>query len=440
MKNFKLFFVAALMVVFSVNNVFAADRSEILKVYNWGDYIDESLIGEFEEWYFEQTGEKVEIIYQIFDINEIMLTKIEKGKEDWDVVCPSEYIIERMLSKDMLMPLNFDFGETPNYINNISPYIVNELNKVSHPERKASDYAVAYMWGTAGLLYNTEYVSADEVKTWGILWDDKYEQKILLKDAYRDIYGTGAIYLHRDELASGKVKLEDVMNNTSDETLAQVEELLMDMKPNIAGWEADFGKEQMTKGELYLNLTWSGDAVWSIEEAAAVGVNLDYYVPNEGSNVWYDGWVIPKYAKNVKAASYFINYMCRPDVALRNMDATGYVSAVATPEILEAKIDSTIAQVSDLSYFFGEGTGADSIHINPVQYPDRAVAERCTMIRDFNNETEKVLSMWSRLKGDNLNTGMMTMIGVIILLIVLYLLLNMMKKRKKRNTYGKRRK
>lgn len=121
-------------------------------------------------------------------------------------------------------------------------------------------------------------------------------------------------------------------------------------------------------------MTWSGDAIWAIEEANAVGVDLDYEVPEEGSNIWYDGWVIPKYARNPEAASYFINFMCRPDIALRNMDFCGYVSSIATPEILEEKIDTTLHYYSDLSYFFGPG--ADSVQIDKIQYPDRKVVER----------------------------------------------------------------
>ena len=201
------------------------------------------------------------------------------------------------------------------------------------------------------------------------------------------------------------------------------------MKPNIAGWEADFGKEMMTKGKAWINFTWSGDAVWAIEEAEAVGVELDYVVPMEGSNVWFDGWVIPKYAQNTKAASYFINYMCRPDIALRNMDAIGYVSAIATPEILEAKIDPEIEGYYDLSYFFGEG--ADSIQIDPVQYPDRKVIERCAVIRDFTSkeDLEKALEMWSRVKGDNLNTGTLLIIGVVAVCIIGWIIMKQLNKR-----------
>lgn len=383
-------------------------RSRVLKVYNWADYIDENVLAEFPAWYKEQTGEDIRIIYQVFDINEIMLTKIERGQEDFDLICPSEYIIERMLKKDLLLPINRDFDKTPDYIPNISPYIRKELEKISQPGRHTNDYVVPYMWGTAGILYNKKFKTLEEVSTWGCLWDAVNRGKILMKDSYRDAYGTAIIYAHARQLADSTITVEQLMNDNSPEAIALAEQYLKSMKPNIAGWEADFGKEMMTKNKAWLNLTWSGDAVWAIEEAEAVGVSLDYTVPREGSNIWYDGWAIPKYARNVKAASYFINYLCQPNIALRNMDAIGYVSAVATAEIMEAKIDTTLEQFSDLSYFFGPG--ADSIQINPIQYPDRQVVERCAMIRDFGDRTELVLEMWSRVKGDNLNTGIVLLI------------------------------
>ena len=395
-------------------------RSRVLKVYNWADYIDEEVLAEFPVWYKEQTGEDIRIIYQVFDINEIMLTKIERGQEDFDLVCPSEYIIERMLKKDLLLPINRNFGKTPDYIPNISPYIQKELEKISQPGRHTNDYVVPYMWGTAGILYNKKFKTLEEVSSWGCLWDAVNRGKILMKDSYRDAYGTAIIYAHARQLADSTITVEQLMNDNSPEAIALAEQYLKDLKPNIAGWEADFGKEMMTKNKAWLNLTWSGDAVWAIDEAEAVGVDLDYVVPREGSNIWYDGRAIPKYARNVKAASYFINYLCQPDIALRNMDAIGYVSAVATPEIMEAKIDTTLEQFSDLSYFFGPG--ADSVQINPIQYPDRKVVERCAMIRDFGDRTELVLEMWSRVKGDNLNTGIVLLIfavfGILFVWIV----------------------
>lgn len=415
-------------------------RSKVLKIYNWGDYIDEEVLAEFPAWYKEQTGEEVRIIYQVFDINEIMLTKIERGHEDFDLICPSEYIIERMLKKNLLLPIDRNFGKTPDYLDNVSPYIQKQLNKLSQPGRKTTDYVVPYMWGTAGLLYNKKFVEKEEVTTWDCLWNPKFRNKILMKDSYRDAYGTAIIYAHARELANGSITVEQLMNDNSPEAIALAEDYLKRMKPNIAGWEADFGKEMMTKNKAWLNLTWSGDAVWAMEEAEAVGVELDYEVPREGSNIWYDGWAIPKYARNVKAASYFMDYLCRPDIALRNMDAIGYVSAIATPEIQEAKQDTIITEYSDLSYFFGPEAGADSLQINPVQYPDRKVVERCAMIRDFGDETELVLEMWSRVKGDNLNTGIVLLIFAVFGLLFVWIVYRRIRKFKQQQRHRRRRK
>ena len=353
MRKFYTIFLSLLAVMLLPGCYDSESRENVLKIYNWGDYIDEEVLAAFPEWYKEQTGEDVRIVYQTFDINEIMLTKIERGKEDFDVVCPSEYIIERMLVKDLLVPIDTAFGKTPNYIHNISPYVRGEMEKLSAPGRPTSKYAVGYMWGTAGILYNKRNVTREEASTWHSLCDSKFRNKLLMKDSYRDAYGTAVIYANRDALAKGDIRVEDLMNNYSPEAIATAEKYLKELKPNIAGWEADFGKEMMTKNKAYLNMTWSGDAVWAIEEAEAVGVELGYEVPMEGSNVWFDGWVIPHYSRNRKAASYFINYICRPDVALANMETIGYVSAVATPEILEEKIDTTLETYSNLAYFFG---------------------------------------------------------------------------------------
>ena len=402
--------VAALLGVLPTSRSYAADREHTLKVYNWADYIDESLLDEFEEWYKEQTGEEVEIIYQLFDINEVMLAKLEKGHEDFDVVCPSEYIIDRMLTNDMLLPINRDFGDTPDYINLVAPFFVDQLAKFDQPDKRANDYAVGYMWGTTGLLYNPEFVTDEEADSWGIIWDERFTSKVLMKDAYRDIYGCMLMYAHYQEVLDGTTTRQELMNNTTDEAIATVENLLKSAKQNIAGWEVDFGKEMMTKKKAYINVSWSGDAVWAIEEAAAIGMELRYHVPREGSNVWFDGWVIPKYAVNTKAASYFINFMCMPENALRNMDEIGYVSVVASPDILAAKIDSTLEVYSDLTYFFGEG--ADSVPVDNIQYPDRAVIERAALMRDCGNRTKSMIEMWSRVKGDNLAPWVYIVIGI----------------------------
>ena len=375
----------------------ADERDNILKVYNWADYIDEELIGEFEQWYEEQTGEKVQIIYQTFDINETMLSKIELGHEDYDVVCPSDYIIERMLKNDLLLPIERDFGETPNYVDNVAPYIIDKFSQIEGSGKDANDYSVGYMWGTVGLIYNPKYIPDEEAASWNVLRNPAYKGKVLMKDAFRDVYTALLVALNKDDIDSGKADLVSLPFDTSEKSISLVENYLNSFKESIAGWEADFGKEQMTKELAWLNLSWSGDAQWAIDEAAEIGMDLRYSIPDEGSVVWFDGWVIPKYAKNIKAARYFINYMCIPENAVRNMDMTGYVSVIGGDEVLEAMSDEEEYDALDASYFFGED--ADSVFVNPTMYPDDSTIMRCGMMHD--SDTEALLKMWSRVKGDN---------------------------------------
>ena len=406
-----------------------SNRDQILKVYNWSDYIDESVLPEFEAWYKAQTGEDITVVYQTFDVNETMLSKIEKGHEDYDVVCPSDYIIERMLNTGLLQQLDFaSIPDSINYISlNRSSYIQNVFHDIN-PLIDANDYSVAYMWGTTGIIYNTEKVSVEEASTWDVIRNPKFAGQILIKDAPRDVYGPVLIYLKQKELKEGTVTLQELMQDSSDESIAAVEAYLKQVKDGVLGWEADFGKDQMTKGRGVVSLNWSGDAVWAIEEAAEVGVSLDYIVPEEGSTVWFDGWVIPKYAQNTKAATYFIDFMCRPDIAIRNMDETGYVSANGALEVLESQLDEEYDAI-DLSYFFGQD--ADSVHVNPVLYPDKAVIERCALEHDWGKDTDKLLAMWSRVKGDNASS--MTYIIIALALVAIIVAIVLSKRNKKRH-------
>ena len=376
-----------------------------------------------------------QVIYQVFDVNEAMLSKIEKGHEDYDVVCPSDYIIERMLNNGLLIPLDFAaLGNTPNYINDTkSPYIEKMFRQIN-PEIDANDYSVAYMWGTTGILYNTAFVSREEASTWDIIRNPKFSGKVLIKDAPRDVYGPVLIYLKQNELKSGKLTLQDLMSDSSDESIAAVENYLMQVKPGVMGWEADLGKEQMTKSLAYVSLNWSGDAVWAMEEAASVGVSLDYIVPEEGSTVWFDGWVIPKYSKNVKAATFFINFMCRPDIAIRNMEETGYIASSGAYEVLESQIDESFPAI-DLSYFFGEE--ADSVHVNPILYPDRSVIERCALEHDWGERTEALLSMWQNVKGSR--AGIATYIVLIVALVAVAAVVFINRKNRRRRRSRSRR-
>ena len=433
MKKILYIIVAALMVLGC-----SEDRDHILKVYNWADYIDEELIDEFEVWYQEQTGEPVEIIYQTFDINETMLSKIELGHEDYDVVCPSDYIIERMLKNDLLLPLERDFGDTPDYLDNVAPFIRERFDEIEGHGKNANDYSVAYMWGTVGLIYNPKYVAEEETSSWDVLKNPAYKGKVLMKDAFRDVYTALIIALNREALDAGEKDMRTLAFDTSEESIRLVEDYLNSFKESVSGWEADFGKEQMTKELAWMNMSWSGDAQWAIDEAAEIGMELRYNIPQEGSAVWFDGWVIPKYAKNLKAARYFINFMCKPENALRNMDVTGYVSAIGGEEILDSMSDEEEFEAIDASYFFGPE--ADSVCVNPIMYPDRTTIERCGMMHD--TDTEALLKMWSRVKGDSASAWTYILICLVLGGLVTAVVVKYVNKarRKKRYTRKRRRK
>ena len=410
------------------------DRSSILKVYNWADYIDEDLLDEFEVWYKEQTGESVKIIYQTFDINETMLSKIELGHEDYDVVCPSDYIIERMLRNDLLLPIDKNYGDTPNYLGNVAPYMAEKMNEIEGHGKNANDYAVGYMWGSVGLIYNPKYISDEEARSWEVLRNPAYKGKVLMKDAFRDVYTSLLVGLNRDKIDSGEKDMKALSFDTSDESIALVENYLNSFKESVTGWEADFGKEQMTKELAWLNLSWSGDAQWAIDEAAEMGLDLRYTIPAEGSSVWFDGWVIPKYAKNTKAASYFINFMCKPENALRNMDMTGYVSVIGGDEILDAIEDPEEYEPIDASYFFGEK--ADSVCINPILYPDKGSIECCATMHD--TDTEALLRMWSRVKGSNASAWTYILICIVLGGLLVAVIMKYTRKSHRRKRYSRK--
>lgn len=411
-----------------------SNREDVLKVYNWSNYIGEGVIDDFKVWYQEQTGKQIDVIYQTFDINETMLAKIEKGHEDFDVVCPSDYIIERMLGSDMLLPLDFSaIPDSINYIvNNRSPFMTEMFKKICDT-KDANAYSVPFMWGTTGILYNTAEVTAEEASTWDVLRNSKFAGRIFIKDAPRDVYGPVLIHLMKDEIAAGKVDMDFLMRDPSDSNIALVEDFLKEAKSLVAGWEADFGKEQMTQQRGVISLNWSGDAMWAIEEGESVGITLDYIVPEEGSNVWFDGWVIPKYAQNVSAATLFIDFMCRPDIAIRNMEETGYVSANGDYSVIESQIDETLDPV-DVSYFFGADAAA--VRVNPAMYPDRATIEKCVMMHDWGANSDKLIAMWSRVKGDNASGFTYILIVVAVLVVAASVIISKAGKKARRKKHA----
>lgn len=389
------------------------DRAHQLKVLNWADYINEDVKANFEQWYFDQTGEKVELVYETFDINETALTKIEVGHEDYDVFCPSEYIIERMLKKDLILPIQKDLiADSIYYFDNISPFVRDKFQQMApRHDVQVSDYTVGYMWGTTGFIYNPQFVNREDLESWAAVLDPKFENRILMKDAFRDVYSVLVLYAFANQIENNELNRDEVVRNITKARVDAVKDILLQAKKQICGWEVDFGKEEMTKGKAWLNLSWSGDAQFAIEEAAEMGVMLDYIVPKEGSNVWFDGWVIPKYAKNIKAATYFIDYMCKAENALKNMEEIGYVSCAGGPnaaaEILDEMNDAEEwPETVDASYFFGEekiyvdGEWLDphALHLNPVYYADKSTIDRCALMHDAGDAQEMLLEMWNEIK------------------------------------------
>ncbi len=372
------------------------DREEVLRVLNWADYIDQDVLANFPEWYKQQTGKKIRVEYETFDINEELLSKIEDKHEDYDAVCPSEYIIEHLLRNNLIQPIDTAFGQTANYLHNVSPYITKLIDGMSNSGRIAHEYAVPFMWGTCGILYNKEYVPQKDAQTWTSLWSPTYQGKLLMVDAYRDCYGIALIYVHRKELEEGKISVNQLLNDFSPKAIATAEKALTTLKPNVKVWAADFNEKVFARYMGHINMVWSGDAAWAMALAAPLGIDLGYEVPKEGSNVWVDGWVIPKYAGNPKAASYFINYLCQGYVAVANMNASKYLSCVANKKVLKDMTDEdAYKEARDLSYFFGwEGKNA---HLNPVLYPDSAVLARCALMHDAVEHTAEIYSMWQKV-------------------------------------------
>ncbi len=425
MKKKRITFLALLILTFSLFLVpilsGCNNKVRVLKVYNAQDYIqdgkDESVLKDFEDYYYEKTGEKIRIQYDTFDTLERGYTIINNRKADYDVMCPSDYIIEKMKKNNLLNELNLD--KIPN-IQNIPPYL---LDRKFDPDNK---YSVPYMWGTVGIMYNTEKVSEEDLNGWGLLWNNKYKNKILMKDSIRDSVFIATIYTYREELETlaktataeqYRAKVDELVNNISAESMAKVEKELRDQYNILYAYEVDSGKDSMINGEAYINLAWSGDAVWAIEEAQAENkknkVYLDYYIPEEGSNIWFDNWVIPKYAKNVDIAHEFINFMCDPEIALRNMDETGYTTAVLSADIIDYMIDEE-AEANDFTYLFEgadgktndalrkslEEAGIDltSLQIHEISMPSADKAERLVEMTDFGEKQDIVVKMWTRVK------------------------------------------
>ena len=466
----------------------AAEDEVVLRICNWEEYIDlgdwdeeetidlesgdiigeNSMIEDFEEWYYETYGKKVRVEYSTFGTNEDLYNMLNLGDE-YDLVCPSEYMIMKLMSEGWLEPLSEEFYDTSDennyYSIGISPYIRNIFDTKEINGETWGTYAAGYMWGVTGMVYNPEVVSEEDVATWGILNNSDYRRQVTLKDNVRDSYFAAVGALKHDLLTSEEFKndpdylqkLEDEMNDVSPETIAAVQELLQDIKNNAYSFETDSGKADMITGKVVANYQWSGDAVYTMDQADEDDFYLEFAIPEEATNIYFDGWVMLKKgirdnADKKHAAEAFMNFISRPDNVVRNMYYIGYTSVIGGSEedqrIFEyldwcygAEDDEEEVVDYPLGYFFnGDNSDEDYVICVPAeqmkrqlyaQYPTEDVINRSSIMIYFDKEANDAINqMWINVRCYNIHdVPMWAWAAAVISVIVVVLLLIKAKRR-----------
>lgn len=454
------------------------DEPLVLKICNWEEYIDEgdwdidevidlesgdifgenSLIYEFEDWYKETYGIEVNVEYSNFGTNEDLYNMLTLG-DSFDLICPSEYMFMKLMSEDALLPLSDEFFNRNNeynyYIRGVSPYLEDIFDSHEINGERWSKYAAGYMWGITGFLYNPEYVTEQEASTWQLITNPKFERLVTIKDNVRDSYFAAVGAINSELLESEsfinntdyKQNLENIMNDTSPAEIERVQDYLQTAKDNVYAFETDSGKADMITGKVVANYQWSGDAVYSMDQAEQDNVKLNFSVPKESTNIYFDGWVMLKNgiqgnSQKQHAAEAFINFISRPDNAIRNMNYIGYTSFISGGEdsrIFEylkwnyAAENESIKTVDyDINYFFtGNMENSESQYILTVdagqigrqltaQYPSPEIMQRSAVMRYFTPEQyTDINSMWINVRCYNLKK--MPIWGWIITVIVIVL-------------------
>ena len=470
MKNniFSRFLAVILCLVFActlfapVSIVFAKEPVTEITVFSLEDYIDlgdessgrQSVLDIFEQ----ETGIKVN--YYTFGTNEQMYNELQKKPEDCDLICTSEYLIMKMMREGYVRSF-----ETPDTVKEYgSPYIKDvfkglkikdgENNELAFmTEDESSSYAVGYMWGTLGMIYRLDAISEGELDSWAKLWDTKYKGRQTIKDSIRDSYIIALAYVYQDELLELKAQFEkgeisaleynekitEIFNRTDTTSVEKAEESLVQLKSNMHGFEVDGGKTDILTGKIDINVAWSGDAVYAIQQGLydeetweelpeEKQVHLGYAVPEEGANIWFDAYVMTKDAE-YEASREFLEFISRPDVAVLNMTETGYTSCVAGDEVFDYVLETYDDGEGegtdfDLSYFFGEGEYTLNVsdfskQMFMAQYPTEEIINRCAVMQDFEGEgLNAINAAWKRIKLTTLTTAQMIIIIVAIVLVV----------------------
>ena len=319
----------------------SGENGEVI-VYNWGEYIDPDTITMFEE----ETG--IKVVYDEYETNEIMYPKVEAGTTAYDVLCPSDYMIQKLIENDLLQEINFD--NIPN-VKNIGQQYFDQSQEFD-PENK---YSIPYCFGTVGILYNKTMVD-EPVDSWSILWDEKYADNILMQDSVRDAFMVA-------------LKLKGYSMNTLDESeLNEAKQILIDQKPLVQAYVIDQVRDKMIGNEAAIGVIYSGEAIYTQRE----NEDLEYVIPKEGTNVWIDSWVIPKNAPNKENAEKFIDFMCREDIALKNFEYITYSTPndaaralIEDEDIKNSKIAfPDLSQYNNLETFHYLGVDGDTLYNN----------------------------------------------------------------------------
>ena len=313
---------AFLALVVVAGGFFYASKTNIVGkeqviVYNWGEYMDPEVAKLFEE----ETG--ISVVYEEYETNEIMFPKIQSGAIAYDVVCPSDYMVQRMVENDLLDEINWD--HIPN-IKNINKTYMEQSEEFDPGNR----YSIPYCWGTVGILYNKTMVD-EPIDSWSVLWDEQYKDNILMQDSVRDAFGVTLKYLGHS------------LNSTDLDELTEAKNLLIEQKPLVQAYVVDQVRDKMIGNEAAIGVIYSGEAIYTQME----NPDLEYVIPKEGSNVWIDSWVIPKNAKNKENAEKFINFLCRPDIALMNFE---YITYSTPNEAARALIEDPAIRNSEIAF------------------------------------------------------------------------------------------
>lgn len=439
-------------------NTTLGKRSEnVLRVASWDEYIDmggefldptdedeaayitwyqetfgvdllntKPLYEEFEDWYKKETGKNIKVEYIPLQDNETMYGKIKMGDE-YDLLCPSEYMIMKLAAENRLQkyPESFFDASIPTnyYAQNVSPYIkTNFQNGKTLDGNSWWDYATGYMWGSTGFVFNpqkigkTEAESREIMSKWSCATSQACNRKITAKDNVRDSYFMGLGLYYEELLEKGTLsntefysKLSTYMNDTTENTMSKVKKHLEKMRKNLYGLETDEAKNEVIAGRLDASFQWSGDAVYIIDEAEKNDepLYLEYSIPKSASNLWFDGFVMMKGA-NVELSTAFVNFLSKPENVIRNMYYIGYTSCIGGEKVFSYVEETYGDEEGDteypLSYFFGEGhtiltTEEQTRRQLFAQYPDESTKNRLVTMEYFDPETnERANRMWNNIK------------------------------------------